>query len=360
MAESKRFTHIDLLETIAIFFVIVYHSTLYSFNFLVDNSLLSYLRYFFRTILSTCVPLFFFANGYLLLGKPFNLRKHISKTVKLVLLTVTWAIITLFALQEIRQEYFTFREFIAALWSWKQNWINHFWFMGALVCVYVFFPLIKSVFDSNKKLFIYFVIICAIFTLGNTLLNQAATVCASVFFHKSIALSGNNFFSMFNPFRGIYGFPFVYFCAGGLMYSYQDKLLHISAKLRNTLCVIGLLVSCTALFLLGILYSKINGEIWAVVWNGYDTVFTFLNVIFIHTLCLNWKADSPTIRFISNNTLGVYFMHNLLMWLIRPYLLEYAFCRTYTATLFFAFILLVLCLLLCHLIKKVPLLSKLL
>lgn len=93
MAESNRWSYIDLLECIAIYFVLVYHTTLYSFDFLNEGTLFNYFAYFFRTILSTCVPIFFFANGYLLFNRPFVLKKHIYKTLKLVLLVFIWAAI---------------------------------------------------------------------------------------------------------------------------------------------------------------------------------------------------------------------------------------------------------------------------
>lgn len=137
--DKKRLTFIDLLEVIATLFVLLYHSSLYSCDFLSDASLGRYFLYYSRTILSTCVPLFFFANGYLLFGRDFDLRKHILKMAKLVFITAIWGIITLLLLQIIRHEYFSLKDLLISLWNWKQGWINHLWYMGALVCIYVFF-----------------------------------------------------------------------------------------------------------------------------------------------------------------------------------------------------------------------------
>ena len=152
--QNKRLAHIDILEFIAIFFVILYHSTLYSYDFLMECKFTHYVLYYFRTILSTCVPLFFFANGYLLFGKSFALRKHILKMIKLIALTMIWAIITLIFLQPIKQETLSLVEFIKSIWHWKQGWINHLWYMGALICIYVFFPLLKNAYDNNYKVFL--------------------------------------------------------------------------------------------------------------------------------------------------------------------------------------------------------------
>ena len=191
--QKKRFSHIDIIETIAICFVILYHGTLISYNFLKESTLTHYVLYFSRTILSTCVPLFFFANGYLLLGRDFDLRKHIFKMMRLTLLTIIWAIITLCILQMSNGHYFSIAEFIEAILSWKQGWINHLWYMGALICIYVFLPLLKNAYDTNIRMFYFFTIICALFTIGNTSINQFGTVCINLFFGKSISIEGYNF-----------------------------------------------------------------------------------------------------------------------------------------------------------------------
>ena len=81
---QTRLYFIDLLESIAIFLVLAYHGTNYEYSFLEDSgNVLFYLRYYFRTILSCCVPLFFFANGYLLLNRDFNIKKHIINIIKI-------------------------------------------------------------------------------------------------------------------------------------------------------------------------------------------------------------------------------------------------------------------------------------
>ena len=93
MEEKKRLSHIDLLENIAILFVILYHNTFYFFDITKDAAVSNYLLYFGRTILSTCVPLFFFTNGYLLFNRSFDLRKHIFKMVRIILLVFIWAVL---------------------------------------------------------------------------------------------------------------------------------------------------------------------------------------------------------------------------------------------------------------------------
>lgn len=357
--QKKRFSHIDIIEVIAVFFVLLYHCTLFSYDFLEESTPSHYILYFSRTILSTCVPLFFFANGYLLFGKDFDLRKHVLKIVKLTILTGIWAILTLCTLSVIKGEYFSITEFIKALWTWKQGWINHLWYMGALICIYLFFPLLKNAYDKNIRLFFYFTIISAIFTIGNTSINQFGTICADLILGKSISLEGHNFFNIFNPFRGIRGFSFAFFCMGGVAYHYQNEIERISVRKRNVFSILGILVSCLGLFATGYIYSKINGSIWDVVWNGYDTLFTLINVICIYLLSLNWKKDCRIIRTISSNTLGVYFIHSILIALLRPFIQRYDFLLNPAFNLFFCGFILAACVVLCLILRKCPVLSKL-
>lgn len=357
--DKKRLTFIDLLEVIATLFVLLYHSSLYSCDFLSDASLGRYFLYYSRTILSTCVPLFFFANGYLLFGRDFDLRKHILKMAKLVFITAIWGIITLLLLQIIRHEYFSLKDLLISLWNWKQGWINHLWYMGALVCIYVFFPLLKHVYDTNMKIFYYFTLVSALLTFGNTTLNQASTICISFLLGKSTVLTDFNFFNMFNPYRGIWGYTFVYFCLGGIMCYLKDTIETIPIKKRNIISIIGMLVSCMGLFVVGVFYSKKTGLVWDVVWNGYDTIFTFINVIFIYVLCLNWKTDNRYIRTISSNSLGIYFIHGIIISLFRPHLINYEFLKNLPFNLIFVGFLLLVCLIICLFLRKIPIISKL-
>ena len=72
--------------------MIVYHTTLYSFDFMKESSVSNYIAYYFNTILSPCVPLFFLVNGYLLLTRPFSLKKHIKKIFRLIALAIFWGL----------------------------------------------------------------------------------------------------------------------------------------------------------------------------------------------------------------------------------------------------------------------------
>lgn len=239
---TKRQTHIDLIEFMAIIMVITYHLGINNFNFIENPTILKYVNYLFRTILSTAVPLFFFANGYLLLNREFDLKKHVKKMLKLVFLSIIWGVIGLFLIMHIMNFPLTIDEFIENLINWKPlGWINHLWYIGALICIYVFLPLIKNAYDTNRKSFIYFLIICFIFTFINTFLCEVYTIYKNWRYHTNI-IYVKNFFNSYNPFRERYGYTFVYFMLGGLIYNVEEKIRGIRPLERNIMAITNLYI----------------------------------------------------------------------------------------------------------------------
>ena len=286
---NKRINWIDLLKCLAIIFVVIYHSGNLSCDIMTETAgIEEYINYFSRTILSTCVPIFFFINGYLFFSKEFNYSLHIKKMLRYVALAVVWGCITLFVLQFIKGEFLTGQQFVSYLYNWQHGWIHHLWFLGALVCLYVFAPLLKVVYDTNIKVFFMFLGICAILTFGNVFLEQGASILLWLL-RDSNYLIEKNYFTIFNPFRGWPGYSVVYFCLGGVVYHYKNKIEGINVSSRNKISVCVLIISCVIWFGLGLLFSHITGSTYDVVWNGYATIFTLVNVICLYLLSLNLK-----------------------------------------------------------------------
>ena len=235
----------------------------------------------------------------------------------------------------------------------------YFWFLGAVVCMYILFPALKALFDKSEKSFLLFTIACAILTFGFVFGNQVLSFFSSIS-HRNYGNLGFPALTMFNPFRGSYGYSFVYFCVGGLVNKNEDKILSVKSTTRNIIAIIGLFVSCACLFFVAVYYSKyVDGELWDVVWNGYDTIFTFFNVLFIYVLCLNYKKDNRFIKGISSNTLGIYFTHGLMIRLTRPWIKTQDIICNLPANLLYAFLIVCICFLICLLLRRIPILKNL-
>ena len=360
MTMKNRIVHIDLLKTIAVFFVILFHSTLYTVDLLAEEGITAKVLYFIRTILSTGVPLFFFVNGYLLFNQPLDLRKHIRKAFRLIIIVGIWAVILMPIYMVLAHEPFSVRTMMLSILNMDIPWaMNIYWFVGALVCIYIFFPALKALFDTNRKAFIIFTAVCAFLTFGVVLINQILGILST----SSLPLPATiNYplLTMYNPFFGNCGYTLVYFCAGGIIYEYEGYLYTIPAGKRNAVSAACILLSCALLFAIGLFYTlRIDGDTWDVVWNGYQSIFTLVNVVSIYALCLNFQEDVPLIREISRNSLGIYFTHELFIRSTRPWIFEVGQLCNLPFNLVYAVLIVMASTLLCIGLKKVPLLRKL-
>lgn len=225
----KRLVAIDFDEALAMFFVVLYHSSSYSMDILGDDT--AFLRYVLNGVLSTCVPMFFLVNGFLLFRKPLNLEKHIKKTLRLIAITLLWGFLIPIFASIILAEPLSASEYLSYGWHYKTGWNNQLWFMGTLVCIYMVFPLLKIAHDSHWTIFLFSIAVAAILSFGNTALNEAASLLKGLLMHEP-QLVNFNFFGNFNILNGLHGFSFVYFapavCWGIIGRNYR----RVSARLN--------------------------------------------------------------------------------------------------------------------------------
>lgn len=288
-----RFHNIDLIEALAMLFVVIYHTQVYDSNIMPEGGEASssvYVNYMLRGILSTCVPLFFFANGFLLFNRPLDLKKHLRRTGRFAVLTIIWAAILCAAGALLTGSQLSLITFVKTVWDGRViAGINPLWFMGALICLYVFFPLLKVAFDGNRRVFLFFVAACALFTFGNKVIDAIATLGVNAVAGEHRLVTGNAF-NMFNPFRGIYAYSIVYFCLGGLAFEWVGRLKAVSKRSRILVSVAVLLAMTGLLGVWGMYCSAISGKTWDSIWNGYDTLFTLANVLAIFLLTLDCEG----------------------------------------------------------------------
>lgn len=352
---NQRLYYIDLLESIAIFFVVAYHCANYNYNFFPggEENYKFYFRYFLRTILSCGVPLFFFANGYLLLNRKFDFKKHLKKIVKLTILTFLWGVITLFIFMFIKDEFLSVNHFLHIMWYLQEDWNNHLWFMHTLIFIYLFFPLIKIAYDRKREVFYFFTLIAAILTFGTT----ALKLSLSIAYQDRL----DDYFENLYHLRHIYWHAFVYFCLGGCFYNWKNKLKFLSKIYINIPLI---LLSMLGLFAVGVNISYIDYHQWDVVWSGYDTLFTLANVICIFFLCVKYLGKNNLLRklfyLISVNTLGIYFIHVLFMQFFRPYVSDIETIRNIPCNMAYSLGILFLSLSTAVILKKIPVLRRLL
>lgn len=361
----ERYHNMDLLKFFAIIFVVIYHSCYVNMNF--GGSVAGFFNYIFRPFISAGVPVFFFVNGFLLIDKRFDLKKHLNKTFKLAAITFIWGFINIVALMPLKNQYLPVKTVLSYLWSWKAGWINHFWFMGALVCIYLFYPLVKTAFDNNRKIFNYVVVLCVVLVFGNILLGMISTVYHYIL-GDGTGFVRTNFFNMFNPLKGVsYVFSIPYFLAGCYFGGNKEVIKERIEKsfLRSDLLKGVLLISSVVGLGFWSIFLVKQGVSWDIVWNGYSTVFTLINVVLIYLLSMRYKYNpkNPVCRFIgyiSCNTLSIFFIHKIICTAFENTgLVQLPFMMNYLTNFIYASVVAVICVAIASILKRIPVLKNL-
>ena len=351
--ETKRYYNLDLMKCIAIFFVVFSHSFYADRDIINSESILANVNYCFNGLLSAGVPIFLFVNGYLLFSKPFNLKKHVSKCIKLVVMTAFWCPVLFFLYDWIKDEPFESGRFVSGILNMNED-LNVFWFMGALFCVYIWFPALKALYDANIKAFIYFTAVSAFFVFG---LNFISHILEYLYVASDKDPVSINFplLSMFITSN----FMTVYFCFGGLVYMYKEKIALFPAKKRYIICCIGIVLSALMLYSYAFFKSvTLNGHSWNIVTGGYSSVSMMCSSVFWYGLCMDYKKSNKIVALVSKNTLGIYILHLLVLNLSNKLLLSQKYMDNLLLIALYVVFVIAVCLGIIWILKKIPLIKK--
>ena len=255
-------------------------------------------------------------------------------------------------------ESFDINVFLKAVMFMNTEWyINHLWFLGVLIAIYIIFPALKALFDTDEEAFKLFTIVITVLFFGRAIFNHLFTFICRLL-QSDIANTQFILLNLLNIFGG-YGYTIVYFCLGGLIRNYEKQILSISKQKRNCLAIIIMTISCISLFFLAVYFSFNIGKTWNIVWNSYYSIFTLINTLCIYVLCLNYHGDNVFIRNISQNTLGIYIIHRTLIVLTQPLMKSIPVFCNLPVSIIYAFVLMCVSYGICILMKKVPVLRKL-
>ena len=354
--QYKRIYYLDLMKSIAIISVVFYHGVLPQIT--MTGTMKFYSYYFLQAFAAVATPLFFFVNGFLLFNKELDLHKHISRIIRMMVLTVIWGGITIISLMLIRKEILSVGEFLKTLWQFKENWISHLWYMGELICIYLFFPVFYYAYQKKASILVYFVCIGAIIIFGNAFVNEIMTMLSILVKHP-VVIANKNIFNMFNPFKDVNSYALIYFCCGGIIYRYQEKFKNFMSNKKWIFVAIILLDTCF-LFMCGIMYTKLNHNLWEIGWYGKETIFTFINVLAIYTLCMNYNKSNKVIELISKNTLGISLIHIPVLRFIEQIIDVKIITTNICISFLYTGIVVIITLLLSLGIKKLPIVNGLL
>ncbi|MED1917115.1 acyltransferase [Bacillus thuringiensis] len=362
MESRRRTISYDVLKAFAIFLVCFYHFNHLGLGFIPGEKYYPSIIYIFFGLASMGVPLFFMVNGALLLNKPFNFINHIQKSIRLYFIVVIWKFITVTILIWKNQlTDYTWVNFANLLFSnsFPNVDLAVYWFMNALISIYLIFPIIKEIFDRSNLLTYYLTGIIFFFATGLDTLGYLLKVIQWFTGTESLALAD---LKSMNPF-GNYAYALFYFLLGGIL----GKWLSQSKNVPSTwVSILVFSIGWILLTLWGTYNTNNNNQLFDTVFNGYPTIMTVtmsLGIfVLFYRLNVELKFLRETVIFISRNTLSVYFLHWIVGYILSEYYfklfvnhLELAVFAVFTHSLF----LLSTSLVLSSIIQRIPLLNKL-
>ena len=358
---AKKIPSLDLMKFIGILIVVFYHC-LRAVNdtILTDPSPEQFALYGVMTLLGPCVPFFFLVNGYLLFDHKLDMKKQAKKTLHFYFLALLWSFVTIgLSAWEHPMVDFSLKYTIKHTILQDTRWYYHMWFMGTMVILYIFFPLLKSAWDHNRKGLYYFVGVCFLITFGNRALNMAYNVYAWLRYHVNYE-PNYNFFSIFNPFQGFDGYVFVYFVLGAVIREHQERFNEI---MKPWVCILGILVTTGALYLYGYFMSVSTGKLWMSGDRyGNDILFSLIRILCIFGLAGRYKGTgrfSKVVNYISANTMGIYLIHYVVRNLtLRTYKELVYIPDDFLQTLVYTAVVFAITLVILEIIKRIPVLKK--
>lgn len=357
---KKRIVYIDKLKALAIFFICFIHYTMLSPSCL-DN--------FVDMFCFAGVSIFFMVNGALLLNKNYSKSKHIKKTVNMLIVLFFWEIISLIyfaALYDRNFQNFSIKDIISYFFGcirWELP-TGHFWFVIALVSIYLLFLIIKPFYDmpGGKKTLLQIILLIVLLDfIPNDIDHIQNYMMQKNSEHIAIEFS---MLDAYLPF-GKYGYAFVYFAWGGLVHNcfYVENRLKDSRyrKLVRRFAVFLIFVGWIYIYVMKGLATGFYGENFTNLPNGYACCGTLLLAtgVYLSFLLNENGKEIKAINIISDNTLGIYYIHCLFLAFISYRLYPLIEERGIIINFIKALIVLFLSLGTTILIKKIPLLKKL-
>jgi surface polysaccharide O-acyltransferase-like enzyme len=319
-AETDRIVYIDLIETIAIIMVIFCH------ELVIGTSAAANIILQFTTV--TAVPLFFMANGALLLNaRGFSLRRHIRRTVFVFTAVVGWKLIYYLVMLLIFGDAYReipgtelFRYCTGLNMSDPYIPAEHFWFMYALLGIYMIFPFIKIAYDEHREVIIF--------------------LCAVLFFFVFFYTDYSQIAEYLRVYRGMhlisfdalktYSFPFaegadelLFFLTGGLVHerNYQKKTSQM-----ERIVTVGILAAAFGVLLFQkYLQTGTFHMIWVRLDKDYQRTAAYvLSFMIFRFFCIQRKIPLPKLfRFFSMRTMNIYAVHYMLCYLYLQFLFPY-------------------------------------
>lgn len=326
--ETKRETWLDIIKVIAIFLVTILHIANAGIGFGEIHG--NQIMYYFGTF---AVPLFFMVNGYLNLNGVKSYKYSLKKIINILVVILGWNIL-----------YFIFdfiinnnvnNLFCMILDNFLQRGVFwQFWFLGSLIIIYLFIPIISRIFNKTKY---YKLLVLGLFLL-----------CLAYNFINIFILKDKILIKIIPQALRLWTWIF-YLCLGGLVRK-ENILNNISNNKYIIITFILILITVLYEFTLAMhIYNRLEAE------NFYDSILVIITTYFIFTCFKKIEFKNSNVISIGGSlTLGVYIIHIFVLELFRKFITMNNYYNFLIAIIVF-----IISYLLTIIIAKIPVLNKL-
>ena len=302
----KRIEYIDIIETIAIFFVVYIHN-----NTIIGTTSMANITLQFSSIIS--VPLFYMCNGTLLFSRKLNIKRLYKKSLMVFISIALWKII--YALLSIGPKFFKIEKkeifyYIIANNFLKGTYVpaGHFWFTNKFIALHTIFPIIKIIYDNYNFMMKYIYLYLFFFSFIHTEINVWLSYFCIKYKFNCFNINPLNDYNIVGSCH-----LFFYFLIGIVFHNrFYNKKNSLKTKI---LLFISFIFSF--IFLIFCKYVQLGGTLkgeWARLNNDYRRLSTVLVCsTFYCFICSidfsNWNLLNKICSFISIRTMNIYIIH---------------------------------------------------
>lgn len=358
--KKERIDYLDLIKGISIVLVVFCHYPALQKNSVVGN--------IFMLLAWAAVPNFFMVTGGVLhnTNKVFSWKKHLKKIFRIYGTIVIWKLIYLI--------FFVTVEHTIVLSKWKI--INYLffmgsidgvqagilWFMYAYLMLLLFLPITQQLFKEGKSgeyilLFIIAVTFCG--SMGV----KAVEVVGNIL--SGSGVQNNYLYDLKQVFPyGQYMNIIFYFLVGALLLKRRKQICGILNKSIFFKMIPEILLGIGIAGLFFVKWVETGTVYWAGIYlqDGYNRFFTAVMSIGFYLMFMNMnvkKIGQIIAKYIGKETMGIYFIHFPMVYyfavktnhfLLPYYSVGFNWLRTVGVVAF--------CTLIVQIIKKIPLLKR--
>ena len=295
--EKNRVLGFDVIKTIAIYFIVIYHFGGVDFGQVINGYYHININKVLQVLLSAGVPLFLMVNGALVADKQWDKKQYVKKGIKWIFLAYFWMFFFYFLIYPILglEE----RESLHVLLTPRAHRI--YWFLFNLGLIYIVHPFIRT----NKKIITFITLFLLFIPFISNLLWDFY-----IYFNPNISAPGWSHFGLASLYTFFYFYLGWFLKEKSLKKSYAGLLFVVSWALL----IFDVIVHSNNLHLI---FDGVNAL--------FPTIGAMLLSITIFMMLKGYNSSRKLVcsyfSFIGRNTMGIYVFHMFFILILRKYAL---------------------------------------